>query len=297
MEKFEFAKINNHMAILRNLRNIVKAGVSKHHVDKICQGLIAGVPTGKQFPFRYWSAFRAIENAEDLNFKTQIMDALQQCIEISIDNFPKLSGKVISLCDNSGSAHGALNSEYGTVKVSEIANLSAIITGSASEEGYIGVFGDKLEVKGVSKMDGVLTQLKSANNIGDGIGHSTENGVWLFWDKAIKNKEHWDTVFIYSDMQAGHGGLYGTDAKEYKDFIYGKGESSWGRHIDVFALVQKYRKEVNPKVSVFTVQVAGYNNSVLPENLYRGAILAGWTGKEVAFAKEIINAWEAVEKK
>jgi hypothetical protein len=60
-------------------------------------------------------------------------------------------------------------------------------------------------------------------------------------------------------------------------------------------LVEKYRQTVNPKVNVFTVQVAGYDNSVLPENLYRGAILAGWTGKESTFAKAVSDTWDQVE--
>ncbi len=60
-------------------------------------------------------------------------------------------------------------------------------------------------------------------------------------------------------------------------------------------LYQKYREEVNPKVNVFSVQVAGYNNSVIPENLYRGAILSGWTGKEPVFAKAIIETWDSIE--
>ena len=52
-----------------------------------------------------------------------------------------------------------------------------------------------------------------------------------------------------------------------------------------------------PKVNLFSVQVAGYDNSVLPENLYRGAILAGWTGKEPLYARAIIDAWDQAEKR
>ena len=66
-------------------------------------------------------------------------------------------------------------------------------------------------------------------------------------------------------------------------------------YIDVLALVEKYRQTVNAKVNVFSVQVAGYDNSVLPENLYRGAILAGWTGKEPIYAKAIIDTWDSIE--
>jgi hypothetical protein len=280
-----------HMALLRNLRGIFTEINDKESADEILSKLKAGVAKGKQFPFRYWSAYKAVSEAS-LNHRQLILDALEECMDAAVENMPKLEGKVMSLCDNSGSARGTMNSEYGSVQVSTIANLSALISGKQCEEGYIGVFGDRLKEIPVSKRNGLLTQLKEADQVGNGIGGGTENGIWLFWDKAIKNKEHWDTVFIYSDMQAGHGGLYGTDSSKYKDFQW-KG----GRHIDVLKLVQEYRKTVNPKVNVFSVQVAGYNNSVLPENLYRGAILAGWTGKEPVYAKAIIDSWNDIESK
>ena len=279
-----------HMALLRNLKGIFTEIEDKTIAAKILAQLKGGVINGKQFPFRYWSAYKAIQSATVHN-QTMILDSLEECMDIAVANMPKLEGRVMSLCDNSGSAHGTLNSEYGSVTVSEIANLSALITGLQSEEGYVGIFGDRLETRGVSKRNGLLTQLAESKKLGDSIGASTENGIWLFWDSAIKNKEHWDTVFIYSDMQAGTGGLYGENARDYLKYQWKD-----GRHIDVLALVNYYRKTVNPKVNVFSVQVAGYNNSVLPENLYRGALLAGWTGKEPAYAKAIIDTWNQIEK-
>ncbi len=281
-----------HMALLRNLRGIFTEISDIDTAKSVCEKLKSGVLNGKQFPFRYWSAYKVIGSTEEINHRTILLDTLEECMDISVSNMPKLKGKVMSLCDNSGSAQGTATSEYGSVKVNEIANLSALITGMQSDEGYIGIFGDKLKVNAVSKRNGILNQLKQANKDGTSIGMGTENGAWLFWNKAIKMKEHYDTVFIYSDMQAGHGGLYGTNPNDYKDYRF-KGE----RHIDIFALVNKYRKDVNPKVNVFSVQVAGYNNSVLPENLYRGAILAGWTGKEPVFAKAIIDIWDEIEAK
>jgi hypothetical protein len=216
-------------------------------------------------------------------------------MDLSVLNMPKLAGKTICLSDNSGSAWGVLTSEYGSVYAAEIANLSSLITGKQSDEGEIGLFGDKLIVEPVSKRNGLLSQLKAVNAVerdDSRLGGGTENGIWLFFDDAIKNEKHYDNIFIYSDMQAGHGGLYGTSPAEYKDFIHINGGS---RHIDVLALVSKYRKDVNPKVNVFSVQVAGYDNMVLPENLYRGAILSGWTGKEPIFAKSLIDTWNEIE--
>ena len=288
-----------HMALLRNLRGIFteiteRGGKTEGRslTIKILDDLKAGVIKGKQFPFRYWSAYKAIKNSEIEN-RQLVLDALEECMDIAVANMPKIPGKVACLSDNSGSAWGSFNSEYGSVTVAEIANLSSIITAQASDEGYVGVFGDRLSLESVSKRNGLLTQLAETSTRGRNQGGGTENGIWLFWDDAIKNKKHYDTVFIYSDMQAGHGNLYGVNSREYRDYVHKNG----GSYIDVLALVRKYRDTVNPKVNVFTVQVAGYNNNVLPENLYRGAILAGWTGKEPAYAKAIIDAWDQAESK
>jgi hypothetical protein len=280
-----------HMALLRNLRGIFTE-INGAETAKVLEQLKAGVPGGKQFPFRYWSAYKAIKNSE-VNNKTLVLDTLEECIDIAVANMPKIPGKVACLSDNSGSAWGTFNSEYGSVTVAEIANLSSLITAQAADEGYVGVFGDRLSLEGVSKRNGLLTQLNETSYRGKAQGGGTENGIWLFWDDAIKNKKHYDTVFIYSDMQAGHGDLYGINEREYSQYIHKSGRS----YIDVLALVEKYRATVNSKVNVFCVQVAGYNNTVLPENLYRGAILAGWTGKESTYARAIIDAWDSAEKK
>lgn len=289
-------KINiPHMALLRNLRGIALycnngKNLPYINIDNMLNNLEAGVLSGKQFPFRYYTAYNEIKNNGELSIQLEgkILDSLNRCIQISIENFPKLSGNTISLCDNSGSAHGTFNSEYGSVKVSDIANLSGIITASCSENGYVGVFGDRLNTFKVNDNSNILEQLK---NVPDDVGQSTENGLWLFFKQAIENNEHWDNVFIYSDMQAGRGNLYGINPDEYSEYSY----AGHDRYIDLMKLVKEYRCLVNPKLNIFSVQVAGYNNNVLPENLYRGAILSGWTGKETLFASKINKIWDEVE--
>ena len=93
-----------------------------------------------------------------------------------------------------------------------------------------------------------------------------------------------------SDLQAGHGSLYGENVNDYMAFRFKN-----SKYIDVLMLVKAYRKVVNEKVNVFSVQVGGYNNSILPENLYRGALLAGWTGNETLYASQIIKLWNEIE--
>ena len=62
-------------------------------------------------------------------------------------------------------------------------------------------------------------------------------------------------------------------------------------------LIDDYRKYVNPKVNVFSIQTAGYKNVVVPEYGYRTNILYGWTGKELVFADAMIKMWDEIDKK
>lgn len=276
------------MALLRNLRNIfTDVSFTTQEAKDLLEKLKAGVKNGKQFPFRYYTAYQMIQQDASVKHKVLILDALEECMDIALDNMPRLSGTTMCLSDNSGSAWGTFNSEYGSVTVAEIGNLSSVITAMLSDEGYVGVFGDRLEVIPITKRGGVLAQTREVAKKGRTVGGGTENGIWLFWDKAIKEKEHWDNVFIYSDMQAGHGGLYGQRASDYRDYCVN------GNYIDVFKMITDYRNKVFNKVNVFSTQTAGYPNIVVPEFLYRANVLYGWTGKEALFAKAMIDFWDS----
>lgn len=283
-----------HMAMLRNLRGVFTEVEDSQfcvaYLDKLKDGVIGG----KQFPFRYFSAIKAIEHSR-CNHKPMIIDALEECLDIALANFPKLKGKTMCLSDNSGSAWGAFNSEYGSVTVAEIDNLSSVITAACSDEGYVGKFGDKLKVVPITKRRGILDQTqKLTSNRSNDVGGATEGGIWEFFKNAIEKKEHWDNIFIYSDMQAGHGGLYGTHSQRKQ---YAKDGYDVGYNINVFKLVQDYRKKVNPKVNVFSIQTAGYDNVVIPEYAYRTNIMYGWTGKEAVFADAMIKQWDEIDGK
>lgn len=273
--------VMGHMALLRNLRNFRDKGVSP---DLYLGKLIATAENGKQLPFRYSSAFQAIGGS---NAPQDVIAALDECMRISLGNLPHFKGRSMSLCDNSGSAHGAHTSEWGSTTVAMIANLTALITALISDEGHVGVFGDTLKTIDLSK--GVRSPLKihdQVNALGHQVGGSTENGIWLFWRDAIRNKQHWDNVFVYSDMQAGHGGLYGVNATDYRQHLIGS------RNIDVPSLVATYRREVNPKVNVYLVQVAGYSDTIIPEAYYRTFILGGWSAGLLRYAHQMAQIFD-----
>lgn len=244
--------------------------------DYLTDRIINEVSTSKQFPFRFKVAYEEIEKNNDMFGKEKALYALEQAMNLSLENMPKLKGRTACLSDNSGSAWGTIPTEYGTVKVAQIGNLSSVITAMNSEEGHVFTFGDKLFQTPVGKGDIIKTS-KEVDKIGEKVGGATETGVFTFFRDIIKDKEMWDNIFIYSDMQAGAYGCY--DRSYYRDL--GK-------------LIKEYRK-INPKVNIYSIQTAGYNNTVVPAYSPRQTLLYGWTGKELIFANEMNKFWDTIE--
>ena len=299
-----------HMALLRNIRNVFTEIDDKTLCEAYMADLKDGVLEGRQFPFRYESAYRMIKEST-VNHKQYILDCLEECIDVAVNNLPRLNGKTVCLSDNSGSAWGGFTSEYGSQTVAKIDNLSSVIAGACSDEGTVIKFGDRYIEFPVSKRNGILTQAEAISERESfDVGGGTEGGVWRFFKHIIENKVWYDNIFIFSDMQAGVGGLYGTqeDMREYMITGFGfdkykipKSVRKTHRysiqgHINVYKLILEYRKKVNPKVNVFCVQTGGYDNVVIPQMSYRCAMLTGWTGKEILFASEYIKQWDEIEE-
>jgi hypothetical protein len=270
--------VMGHMALLRNLRNLLAAGVSP---DAFVGRLVEGARGGRQLPFRYYSAYRAVQE-QGAKGAAPVLDALEQCLAASLGELPHFPGRTMALADNSGSAQGTTTSAMGKMKISTIGNLTAILAGLASDEGHLGVFGDRLETTPLRRRGSVLQALEVAEGHARTIGESTENGIWLFWDQAIRRRQHWDTVFVFSDMQAGHGGLYGPNPKAYSAYRWQDGD-----HIDVAGLIAAYRAKVNPSVMVYLVQIAGHQDTLVPEFYDRTYILGGWGEGLLRFAAEM----------
>lgn len=278
----EALEVMGPMALLRNLRNLLQHGVPVHlYADKLVQQ----APTAQQLPFRYYSAYRAVQ----ADAPPRLLDALEAALLAALGTLPRFAGRVMSLCDNSGSARGTTTSSMGTMPISTIANLTAVLTALQADEGHVGVFGDTLATFAIRQRASLFDQLQHADKLGAGVGGGTENGIWLFWRDAIAQRQHWDMVFIYSDMQAGHGGLYGRQPEDYADYRW----TASTPFIDVPKLVQAYRQQVNPHVLVFLVQVAGYQDTIMPEFYDKTYILGGWSEGLLRFAAQMANFFPA----
>ena len=270
--------VMGHMALLRNLRNL-----EKHEVDKdlYLTKLINGTRSGKQLPFRYWSAYRNTTDAD-------IKEALEECIDISLENLPTLKGRTLILVDNSGSARHQPIARKATVNVCDAGNMLGVLAGMMSESGRIGVFGDRIAYVPVNKnyRGTCMELLRTVDATGKTVGQSTENGIWLALRDAIESKESFDRIIIISDMQAGHGGLYGLDEEKYPVF---PGSRTYTKYIDVPQLVRNYRKAVNPDCKLYSIQIGGYSDNIAPEFFPNSCILSGWSTETLKFISMFEN--------
>ena len=90
-------------------------------------------------------------------------------------------------------------------------------------------------------------------------------------------------------MQAGHGGLYGNGG--YDNYLWNRGVGGY-RYIDVPKLINTYRHGVNPNLNVYLVQVAGYQDTIVPEFYNRTYILGGWGSGILKFAASMSQLFD-----
>ena len=108
-----------YQAALKNLRNILDAGVSPDSLRKLAEFIESRAVKSKSLPFEFWTALKIVRG------RSQIIDfALQNALNASVANVPKLGERVWVIFDRSGSMNG-LAEESGAFFTSVIAKAHA----------------------------------------------------------------------------------------------------------------------------------------------------------------------------
>jgi len=260
------------MAMLRNLRNVVQAGADlKPAIEKLTDR--NSVKKSKQFPFRFFSAYRELEITEGAE---ELLAALSQAIEYSIDNLPMLSGTTLIACDNSGSMTNRLSSR-SRVTYMDIANLFGALASDFCEKSIVGAFGTDWARVTLNPRDSIFSKMNKIQNA-DIKGWSTN--AWKVFERIITSQTYVDRVILFSDMQC------------YDDeYCY------YDRSVAEY--VAKYRSKINPSLVVYSVDLAGYGTVQLPQDDPKLAKIAGWSDKIFkfipAFENEKTTAIAAIE--
>lgn len=175
-----------HMALLRNLRNFLQAGVSQKVLRDVLNRISdpEQVAKGKQFPFRYLAAYQA--NKGNLKVSAALEDALQA----SLANVPELSGRTLILVDRSGSMFWS-NDQKMDLTFADQAAIFGSALALRAEDATLVQFGSSSAEVSFRKTDSVLPMLSKFRDLG---GTSTAAAV----------KRHFnghDRVIIVTDEQ------------------------------------------------------------------------------------------------
>lgn len=255
-----------YMAMLRNLRNILEAEVSKEALNKVCDYIAneKAVANSKQLPFRFLSAYRELKDINNGRVG-KVLDALEQAVLYSAANITAYSDdtKVVIAADVSGSMQRPVSAKSKVLNY-DIGLMLAMLLKNRCENATTGMFGDTWKVINVPNKN-ILSNVQEFYTREGEVGYST-NGHLVIKDLLQRNKVV-DKVMVFTDCQ-----LWNT---------YNAGES--------MASVWKCYKKIAPGAKLYLFDLAGYGNT--PLNVQRDDVylIAGWSDK-------IFNVLNAIEE-
>lgn len=261
-----------YMALLRNLRNILQAGVSESHLDQVLQRLAdpKEVLKSKQLPFRYYSAYRSVD---DLNspFAEKVVLALEEALLLSMDNLELLQNKkVVIAADVSGSMQTNVSSK-SVIQYYDIGLILAMLAHARLKDSITGIFGDTWKVKTFPR-ESVLRNVAALRQIEGEVGYSTNGFEVLKW--ALLQKVKADLFLFFTDCQM------------WDSTSGANSMATWW---------ESYKK-FQPQAQLVLFDLAGHGTSpvqILSQNV---CLVGGWSDRVFEMLSAISKGSEALEK-
>ena len=262
-----------YMALLRNLRNILEAGVSAEAVVEVCTVLAdrTAVARSKQLPFRYLAAYREVKALQN-GHVSAVLTALEDAITHSAANLRGFGPetRVVVACDVSSSMQTPI-SPRSKVLLYDVSLVLGMLLQSRCQHVTAGMFGDTW--KRISMPRGpVLRNVDEFYRREGEVGYST-NGHLVVRDLR-QRQEVVDKVMLFTDVQLWNSnGDGGTLAQEWAE----------------------YRRTVAPQARLYLFDLAGHGNAPLDVRAEDGvALIAGWSDKVFSVLEALDNGGSAL---
>ena len=189
-----------YFALLRNLRNIIEQ--APEIITEALELLVdeKSIKKSLVLPFRYLSAYRAINELSDGKIVRTVLMAINKALDISVSNVPKFDGETLVVLDTSSSMTQNRNKEGMTP--AEIGALFAAVLVKANNCDFL-TFDEVARYVNMNPMDSTITLAGALRFPGGGTNFHT-----IF---RAANKPY-DRIIILSDMQGwiGHTTPSGT---------------------------------------------------------------------------------------
>lgn len=243
-----------YMAMLRNLRNILNA--NPDNISKVYDKLQdkQAVLKSKQLPFRFFSAYREVQNIGT----SKVLDVLETAIEHSVENLPKLKGKTVIAIDTSGSMQSKISAK-STIACEDIARLLAVLASKICEEYIVYTFDTSIRKVTFTSRGGIIETALKLPVLGGG------TNIALPLLEMLQNRIKADRLIMLSDNEINTRWEY----------------SSWYTPTPCQTLADKYRQTINKNLWVHAIDLQGYGTQqFIGKNTN---IIAGWSEKVLEF--------------
>lgn len=238
-----------YMALLRNLRNIIKANPSNiQQVYDIIQDP-EHVRKSKQLPFRFLSAYKSVKDISG----SKVLDVLENAVDASIENLPKINGTTVIAVDVSGSMRSAISAK-SDIECSEIALMLAYIANRICENAFIYAFDNNVYKLTMSSRAGILQAVDNTPIHGGG------TNMGLPFQLMISEKINADRIIILSDNM-NNSGLWGNSPTQH--------------------YADEYRRISGNDIWVHGIDLQGYGTQQFHGR--KTNIIAGWSEKVLDF--------------
>lgn len=185
------AKGMGYMALLRNLRNFDTKGLPEALKDAVSARIAdpAEVEKSRQFPYRFWSAYKFAPSEE-------WGKALSRALDHSVRNIPVLKGNTLVLIDTSGSMQAPV-SEKSKVARFEVGALFAGALAKAGESVDVVQYGMHSGREDMKPGESVLRFIERTGQQLGKYGHATYT-----FEAVARHYAGHDRVVIFTDEQA-----------------------------------------------------------------------------------------------
>lgn len=268
-----------YMALLRNLRNIIEAGVSMEVMDELCTVLAnrESVAKSKQLPFRFLAAYREVKGLTP-GAVPLVLDALENAVAASAANIRGFGRdtSVLIACDVSGSMQKPVSAKSKIMNY-DIGLMLAMLLQSRCEYVQTGMFGDTWKIVNVSRKN-ILSNVQEFYKREGEVGYST-NGYLVLKDLVCR-KVIVDKVMMFTDCQLWNSNVADQGAQSIRTL--------W-----------KQYKTIAPGAKLYLFDLAGYGNTPIDIRNDGVYLIAGWSDKifdVLAALEEGRNALAEIEK-
>jgi 60 kDa SS-A/Ro ribonucleoprotein len=261
-----------YMAALRNLRNIVEANV--YNLNKVLEQIQEpeNVIKSKQFPFRFLSAWKAVEELPTF-MGEGILDSLENAIRTSVCNIKGFHERdnIYIAIDTSGSMTETL-SEKSEVTYMDVAMVMGMLLKTKCDKVISGIFGDDYMTINLPSRD-ILMNVDKLKSLDGKVGYST-NG-YLAIEYLINTKLMADKVMMFTDCQLWDSHEWGYES--LSDY--------WHEY-----------KKINPKAELYLFDMAGYGDTPISIQEPGVYLIAGWSEKIFDILEAIKNGGNALNE-